>query len=235
MVRLSIRSYSLEMRAHAHDYHQLVFPLAGNITMEMSDFRGKVGPGQCIVIPATSRHGFKADEKSRFLVADTERLPAEMLQLPRSLFTVSPELAAYCHFLDLQLSRSAQPELVQSLSVLFTGLLADQKMNVVRDLRIARVVEALNRDISLSPPLSELAALACLSLSQYKALFKAQLGMTTGQYLQQQRMQKARALLSHSDLPVSHIAEQVGFSDLSAFSRRFSAHWGETPRQIRHR
>lgn len=235
MIRLSIRSYSLTMRAHEHHYHQLVFPLAGNITLDMADFKGKAGPGQCVVIPAASRHGFQADEKSRFLVADTDRLPSEMLQLPRPLFTMSSELTAYCHFLDLQLSQSAQPELVKSMSGLFSHLLTNEKVHVVRDHRIARVLEVLNRDLSQSLPLRELAALACLSLSQYKVLFQAQLGMTTGKYLQKQRMMKARALLSHSDLPVSHIAEQVGFTDLSAFSRRFMAYWGETPRQIRHR
>ncbi|MDF5570734.1 helix-turn-helix domain-containing protein, partial [Vibrio parahaemolyticus] len=36
----------------------------------------------------------------------------------------------------------------------------------------------------------------------------------------------------HTDLPVQLIAERVGYSDLSAFSRRFSMHFGMSPREF---
>ncbi|POF56904.1 AraC family transcriptional regulator, partial [Vibrio vulnificus] len=50
------------------------------------------------------------------------------------------------------------------------------------------------------------------------------------QYITALRMEKAKALLTHTDLPVQRVAEQVGYSDLSAFSRRFSRHFGLSPR-----
>lgn len=234
-VRLSIRSYSLVMRAHCHDYHQLVLPLHGNITLTLPDFSGKVGPGQCVVIGAEMMHEFKADEKCRFLVADLDNLPESLQQLARPVFATSPELVAYCQFLELQLTQSTQPGLIEPMSALFYNLLQNQVIPACRDARISEAVRFLNEDISRTPSLGELAALACLSLSQFKTLFKQHVGMTTGQYLLTQRMMKAKALLAHSDLPVSLIAERVGFTDLSAFSRRFSAYWKETPRQIRRR
>ncbi|WP_350629915.1 helix-turn-helix domain-containing protein, partial [Pseudoalteromonas sp. Q36-MNA-CIBAN-0048] len=46
----------------------------------------------------------------------------------------------------------------------------------------------------------------------------------------EKRMQKAKALLTHTDLPIQIIAEQVGYNDLSAFSRRFSLYFGLSPR-----
>ncbi len=45
-------------------------------------------------------------------------------------------------------------------------------------------------------------------------------------------MEKAKALLTHTDLPVQLIAERVGYTDLSAFSRRFSIHFGLSPREL---
>ncbi|WP_237583143.1 helix-turn-helix domain-containing protein [Photobacterium halotolerans] len=203
--------------------------------MTLSDFSGKVGPGQCVVIRAEKVHEFKADEKCRFLVADLDSLPESMQQLARPVFATSPQLVAYCQFLELQLAQSAQPGLIESMSVLFEHLLQNQVIPACRDSRISEAVRFLNEDISRTPSLSELAALACLSLSQFKTLFRQHMGITTGQYLLTQRMTKAKALLAHSDLPVSLIAERVGFTDVSAFSRRFSAYWGETPRQIRRR
>ncbi|WP_311568160.1 AraC family transcriptional regulator [Photobacterium arenosum] len=234
-VRLSIRSYSLVMRAHLHTYHQLVLPLHGNITMTLPGYSRKVGPGQCVVIRAEMTHEFKADEKCRFLVADLDNLPESMQQLTRPVFASSPELLAYCQFLELQLTQSAQPGLIESMSALFYHLLQNQVIPACRDGRISEAVRFLNEDISRTPSLGELAVRACLSLSQFKTLFKQHMGMTTGQYLLTQRMTKAKALLAHSDLPVSLIAERVGFTDVSAFSRRFSVYWGETPRQIRQR
>ncbi|WP_237582894.1 helix-turn-helix domain-containing protein [Photobacterium halotolerans] len=203
--------------------------------MTLPDFSGKVGPGQCVVIRAEKVHEFKADEKCRFLVADLDSLPESMQQLARPVFATSPQLVAYCQFLELQLAQSAQPGLIESMSVLFEHLLQNQVIPACRDSRISEAVRFLNEDISRTPSLSELAALACLSLSQFKTLFRQHMGITTGQYLLTQRMTKAKALLAHSDLPVSLIAERVGFTDVSAFSRRFSAYWGETPRQIRRR
>ena len=46
-------------------------------------------------------------------------------------------------------------------------------------------------------------------------------------------MEKARALLTHTDLPVQQVAEQVGYGDVSAFSRRFTRHVGLSPRRFR--
>ncbi|MCT7655312.1 helix-turn-helix transcriptional regulator [Oceanimonas sp. NS1] len=49
------------------------------------------------------------------------------------------------------------------------------------------------------------------------------------QYVTQKRMDKARALIQHTDYSIQLVAELVGYTDLSAFSRRFSQHFGMTP------
>lgn len=74
--------------------------------------------------------------------------------------------------------------------------------------------------------------MACLSPTQFKVLFKTNLGMSVQQYVTHHRMEKAKALLTHTDLPVQIVAERVGYNDLSAFSRRFSLHFGLPPRQF---
>ena len=42
-------------------------------------------------------------------------------------------------------------------------------------------------------------------------------------------------MLSHSDLPISHIAEFLGFKSQSHFTRAFRQHVAETPSDYRRR
>lgn len=49
----------------------------------------------------------------------------------------------------------------------------------------------------------------------------------------QVRMETARRMLAHSGLPVTRIAEQLGFSEPSAFTRAFRIHAQQSPRAFR--
>lgn len=49
----------------------------------------------------------------------------------------------------------------------------------------------------------------------------------------QVRIQAASQLLSGSSLPISHISEQLGFSEISAFTRAFRSHTRQSPRAFR--
>lgn len=230
--RFSIRSYSLNARAHAHRHHQLVLPLQGVIEIRTNGHQGRIGMGHCVVILAGHEHWFSAAEQARFLVADTSTLPHRMLSLPTPFVSVSAPLQAFCRFVETQLQHQLNPELENRMGTLFEQLLAEQAFQPRIDPRIARVLDWLEADLRRTPTLAELASHACLSLSHYKALFQQEIGQSTGQYLLRLRMDKARALLAHTDYPVHIIAETVGYQDVSAFSRRFSAYFGQSPRHF---
>lgn len=55
------------------------------------------------------------------------------------------------------------------------------------------------------------------------------MGMSCQSYITQLRMNKAKALLSYTDTPINLIAEQVGYLNASAFSRKFREHVGVSP------
>jgi transcriptional regulator GlxA family with amidase domain len=63
--------------------------------------------------------------------------------------------------------------------------------------------------------------------------FKNALGITPHAYLQGIRMDTARNMLLHSDMPVEVIAERVGYRDLSFFQQVFRKHTGHTPTAYR--
>ena len=83
-------------------------------------------------------------------------------------------------------------------------------------------VEALAREVSLSP-------------SQFNRQFKARFGVTPHAYLKQVRLTAACNLLSASDLPISEVATQCGYSDQSHLTHDFVARKGMSPGRYRER
>ena len=77
-------------------------------------------------------------------------------------------------------------------------------------------LETLARRFHVSP--------GCLS-----AHFRRAVGVSPMQYVVSSRMQRAKLLLSRSELPVAGIAQQCGYADASNFTRRFRQQFGITP------
>ncbi|WP_425660575.1 AraC family transcriptional regulator [Roseobacter sp. EG26] len=72
-----------------------------------------------------------------------------------------------------------------------------------------------------------------MSRSAFAQRFSAAYGSGPMELLRDLRMRRAAMLLSKSDLPVKRIAELVGFSSRSAFTRTFEAKTGQSPRAYR--
>lgn len=230
--RLSIRSYTVHANSHLHDYHQVVIPLSGFIEMELGD-SGKplrAGLGDCVVIRSATRHDFRASSAFRFLVADLCQLPDNLAHSEVTDFILDAPALAFAQFVDSQLSSEVDSRIEEKMLALFLDLLARQRFASPIDSRIQRALQVMRDNLAMPLTIKQLASVACLSSTQYKTLFKASMGMTTFQYLTKLRMERARALLSHSDLPIALIAEQVGFVDPSAFSRSFSRYFGQPPK-----
>jgi AraC-like DNA-binding protein len=81
--------------------------------------------------------------------------------------------------------------------------------------------------------LRALAREAGMSYSRFRAAFKSQTGLSPRQYHLQIRVNKARALLVDTLLPVTEIAARTGFESVYYFSRLFRAKTGLSPRQCR--
>ncbi|MCH9671272.1 MAG: AraC family transcriptional regulator [Gammaproteobacteria bacterium] len=226
---LSIRAYTPVLCSHEHAYHQIVLPLHGVIEVNVDGNEGAVGVGQSVIIQKGTVHSFHAQERSRFLVADLDHLPKNARLRSSPFAEISGPMQSFCRFVEVQLQHRINEELEECMLALFNQLLIEQEFVPKIDDRIARVLAYIEDDLSADYSLSELASRAHLSASHFKAEFKRQTGKSCGQYLLMMRMEKARALLANTDLPVQMIAEQVGYSSQSAFSRRFSSYFGEPP------
>jgi AraC-like DNA-binding protein len=72
-----------------------------------------------------------------------------------------------------------------------------------------------------------------LSAFHFLRLFTKVLGVTPHQYLLRSRLRRAAQLLADESLPITGIALDVGFNDLSNFVRTFRRAAGVSPRGFR--
>lgn len=81
--------------------------------------------------------------------------------------------------------------------------------------------------------LDEIAAAGTCSRRECNRTFQTRLKLTPFQYLSQIRMNKAVTMLRNTNIPITELAENCGFSDSSHFTKAFRAEYGVTPRQYR--
>ncbi|SDP76080.1 transcriptional regulator, AraC family [Mucilaginibacter sp. OK268] len=87
-------------------------------------------------------------------------------------------------------------------------------------------------DLSTPPVLSELALIASMSETKLRPLFKQTFGDTIYNYYQKARMEEAAFLLKQAKHSVSEVGYELGFSNLSHFSRLFEKQYGITPKKF---
>ncbi|MGY2257950.1 helix-turn-helix domain-containing protein [Pseudomonas sp. SDO55104_S430] len=98
--------------------------------------------------------------------------------------------------------------------------------------RLASVDEHIRTHFHRRISLSELTRIAGISVAQLERYCKRVFHLTPRQMIQKVRLEHAHRLL-HSDLPITDVALQCGYTDHSAFTRQFKASSGFTPRQYR--
>lgn len=99
---------------------------------------------------------------------------------------------------------------------------------------IRRVQQAVSERLDKPIRVAELARLAHLSQSRFKARFKAEVGVPPADYALRQRIERAKAMLAEGDLPVTQIAARLGFSSTQYFATVFRRYTGKTPSDYRH-
>jgi AraC-like DNA-binding protein len=99
--------------------------------------------------------------------------------------------------------------------------------------RMQRVLTFLHANYDRPLRLAPLSAIAHLTDSQLQRVFKRSTRMSISQYVTQLRIGKACQLLVQTDLPMSHIAAESGFSDPAHLARQFRAAKGLPPTRYR--
>lgn len=97
------------------------------------------------------------------------------------------------------------------------------------DERIAPAIRQMHRQLHRSWTVAQLAKTAALSRSAFFERFTRTVGPPPMEYLLAWRMAVAKDLLRRQDVPLSEVAERVGYGSASTFSTAFSRHVGQPP------
>jgi AraC family transcriptional regulator len=99
--------------------------------------------------------------------------------------------------------------------------------------RMTEVLRYMAAHAAAPHKIAGLARMARLSPYHFLRSFKAATGVTPHQWLLRARLRAAAEKLAATRAPVTDIALDVGFEDLSNFTRSFRAEFGASPRQFR--
>lgn len=99
--------------------------------------------------------------------------------------------------------------------------------------RLKRVLDYIEAHLASSLSLGELAAVACLSPYHFGRCFSRSMGVGPYRYVVKRRIERARNLVLHSEMPFTSVALAVGFDSQSSFTVRFSREVGVSPGRLR--
>ncbi|GAA3397558.1 AraC family transcriptional regulator [Cryptosporangium minutisporangium] len=213
-------------------WHQLVYAVQGVLTVDTPVGAWVVPPHRAAWVPAGVTH--------RLLLSG--RTTLRTLYLQRELALLPPicrvvDVSPLVRELILEAVRSAPLRMADPVSARLVGVLADQlatlpetalRLPVPRDPRAAAVAALLRTDPALDVSVDVLARRANASRRALERVFRAETGMSVGQWRRRYRMLEALRLLAAGESATS-VAARVGYATPSAFSAAFRAELGGTP------
>jgi YesN/AraC family two-component response regulator len=98
---------------------------------------------------------------------------------------------------------------------------------------VLRCLELIDSKLHAPLSLGDLAAYSRRNPAYISVLFKKEMGVSVMEYLTRKRIEEAKEMLAHTELPIAHIADTLAFRSPSYFSQTFRGQTGQTPRQYR--
>ena len=99
--------------------------------------------------------------------------------------------------------------------------------------RLQRVYDYIEAHLEDRLSLADLAGIACLSPYHFSRSFKLAMGIGPWRYVMRRRIDRAKALMRRTNLPLASIAVEVGFNDQSHLTSIFRRETGTTPGRFR--
>ncbi len=101
--------------------------------------------------------------------------------------------------------------------------------------RLLRAKDRMDASSHEEWPVQRLSQVSAVSEAHFARSFKEAFGVPPHRYLLTRRIERATSLLRDTDLPITDIAFQTGWSSLGTFGRTFRDITGESPGALRAR
>lgn len=244
---------------HSHSYAQLTWPRAGRVRLRQGGEETVLGPGLIGLTDPWAPHALEVLGRPRADVvflsvsrAHFQRLAVEVQEkIPRGRRVSSRSSVkiseATWHILSSLLQEAYAPgpasgaliraSAEQCVIALLRPPRATPRGTAVPryDGRLSRALAHIEGHLDEGISLRQLAAIANLSPYHFARRFHLQYGMPPHRYLVHLRIKHAALLLQTTDLNVTEVALEVGYSNPGNFIRHFRDQFGTTPLAYRRR
>ncbi|GAB4532044.1 MAG: hypothetical protein Tsb0014_16090 [Pleurocapsa sp.] len=221
------------------------------------EYEGKMTPGEFYLCPAkvSSFTSWKVSDKTLHLILnpnfleqvarETECLNSEKVELLPILKSQDSQIEQIVRLLfqEMQSNSFGQKLLLESLSdVLAVHLLRNygvfkpvfrQYTDGLGSYRLHQTIDYIQTNLDRNLSLELMAKQIGLSRYYFATQFKQAMGISPYQYINQQRIEKAKKLLKQQDRAIADIAFECGFSSQSHFSKVFRQYVSTTPKRYR--
>jgi AraC-like DNA-binding protein len=106
---------------------------------------------------------------------------------------------------------------------------ADDKASQQNDVYVKDAINYMHHHYDYPIQVKDIAASINLHPGYFHRIFKSNTGQTIVEYLTSLRIEKAKMLLAHTDIPVIDISDSIGINSREYFSAMFKKHTGLTP------
>jgi AraC-like DNA-binding protein len=242
---LSVRRYAPSEVEYIHDWNQVVLPVEGAQDVDFGHTGGTIVAARGVLVPRGQPHMVRTRGDNLFVVLDLPRRRGRGQALSMDVWRQAREAPFFRLDAGLRhlLGYVAHDLAEESGDAATAGRMADLVIDALgrrlgRDHRpagIRRALDLIHARYAEAIPVTELAAVAGLSVSAFNQHFRAAVGRAPCDYRIDLRIDCAARLLRAGDLSIAEIAVATGFSDQSALTRAMRRRLGTTPARLRDR
>lgn len=240
-----------ETGIHKNDGTKIIFIQEGQTAFLINGQKLTVERGDLLIIHPFTEHHLRPLSEEPFKAYVLSFLHLELSELPKGFLT-SPDqpclykaqenymtIEKYLENIEEEIKIGAfgSEELVSSILVtllikilrfIHSDTNSDRKASMSEKI-VKYIKENYNRDLSLD----ELASIVFVNPYHLAHTFKSEIGVPPIQFLIQYRIEKAKEILIHTNMPVREIAFKVGYPNANYFNSLFKKFTGLSPGKFR--
>lgn len=209
------RVYSNHVTSHFHEHGQLLFPLYGSMDLKTIEQQVKLTPDYVYYLAPNSKHTFHSTDQNEFLVLD---IPNNML--PGETRDMYVEMNTHWASVKQLLMNETANNAIANL----TNYVVDKL-----DTSTPKSIDYIHKNYKDRISIERLAAEENYHPAYYSKWFKKQMGKSVKAYLDELRLSEAKRLLQFSSWTITRIAGEIGYDNVSSFTRWFIKVQGISP------